>query len=61
MESVWATALALALLELTMAKDQESWALLATKAEIWLTSQLQANPNEVKHDAEAFVKAKLNI
>jgi hypothetical protein len=51
----------LALLELTMPKDLESWALLATKAEIWLTSQLQAKPNEAKRDAEAFVKAKLNI
>jgi hypothetical protein len=60
-ESVWITVVALAFLSLALSQLQDSWTLVATKAEKWLLSQQLNNLDQARKDAEAFVKAKLNI
>ena len=60
-ESVWITVVALAYLSLVLSQLQDSWTLVATKAEKWLVSQQLDNLEQAKKDAGDFVKAKLNI
>lgn len=60
-DSVWATAIALAYIELVLAKLEDSWTLLAKKANNWLQSQHLPDENGCKKAAKDFVKLQLGL
>ncbi|XP_057373545.1 von Willebrand factor A domain-containing protein 5A-like [Daphnia carinata] len=62
-EQVWATAVALAYLSIALIDLQDTWMLVAKKAESWLRSSLQPTGDDVTctKAAQDFVKSKLNL
>ena len=60
-EAVWATLVALAFLSCALSHLQDSWMLVASKAEKWLGAQQLADQAKATEEAQRFVKSKLNL
>ncbi|KAI9556533.1 hypothetical protein GHT06_016323 [Daphnia sinensis] len=62
-EQVWATAVALAYMSIALIDLQDTWMLVAKKAESWLRSVLQPTGDDVTCTkvAQDFVKSKLHL
>ena len=59
--SIWATVLSLAYMELVLANRKDSWHLVAAKAEKWLNTLSWTNLDVAKEAAENYVKSKLQL
>lgn len=60
-ENVWATLLSLAYMKLSLASLEDSWMLVASKAERWLRTVNCSDVLSAKQNAETFVKRKLQL